>query len=67
MRVSDTDVFGAADPAVLAWAAAEERVLLTHDVATMTASAYERVRNGQFLAAASQPGEYEGQVLYLPL
>ncbi len=42
-RVQDTDVFGASDEEVLEWAAAEDRVLLTHDVATMTASAHERV------------------------
>ncbi|MEM7352714.1 MAG: DUF5615 family PIN-like protein [Acidobacteriota bacterium] len=88
-RVQETDVFGAADPEVLAWAAAEDRVLLTHDVSTMTAAAYDRVTKHQpmpgvvevpqsmpiglaiddilLLAAGSQPGEYEGQVLYLPL
>ena len=37
---------GADDLAVLEWAAAECRVLLTHDVATMTRYAYERVEAG---------------------
>lgn len=32
LRVQDTPLYGAPDPAVLAWAAAENRVLLTHDV-----------------------------------
>lgn len=34
---------GQPDPEVLAWAAAEARVLLTHDVTTMTRHALERV------------------------
>ena len=36
----------ATDPEVLAWAAAEGCILLTHDVATMTKFAYDRVRDG---------------------
>jgi predicted nuclease of predicted toxin-antitoxin system len=31
------------DPTVLAWAAQENRILLTHDVATITHYAYERI------------------------
>lgn len=31
---------------MLAWAAKENRVLLTHDVATITHHAYERVKEG---------------------
>lgn len=38
---------GADDPTVLAWAAVEGRVLLTHDLATMTDFAYERVAEGR--------------------
>jgi predicted nuclease of predicted toxin-antitoxin system len=38
---------GAEDPEVLAWAAAEDRVLLTHDVQTVTRFAYERVVRGE--------------------
>ena len=38
---------GARDPVVLAWAARERRVLLTHDVNTMTRFAYDRVRRGE--------------------
>jgi hypothetical protein len=37
---------GADDPTVLAWAAGEGRILLTHDVTTMTRHAFERVRAG---------------------
>jgi predicted nuclease of predicted toxin-antitoxin system len=46
VRVQDAGMSGADDPAVLEWAAREGRVLLTHDVATMTRYAYERVRAG---------------------
>jgi len=45
--VQGQSMTGAEDPEVLAWAAAEERVLLTHDVRTVTAFAYERVTRGQ--------------------
>lgn len=37
----------APDPRVLAWAASEERILLTHDRQTMRRFAYERVLNGE--------------------
>lgn len=43
VRVQDIDLSGADDPAVLAWAADENRILLTHDVATVTRYAYERL------------------------
>jgi hypothetical protein len=41
--VMDAALTGADDPTVLEWAAREKRVLLTHDVRTMTRFAYERV------------------------
>jgi len=40
VRVRDVGLGGADDPAVLQWAADGGRVLLTHDVNTMTAVAY---------------------------
>jgi Domain of unknown function (DUF5615) len=46
VRVQDTEVYQAPDPIVLEWAAREDRVLLTHDVNTMTKYAYERVQAG---------------------
>lgn len=89
VRVQEARLQGAPDPDVLEWTARAGRLLLTHDVSTMTAFAYERVRAGQpmpglveiptrlpigrviddllILALASRPGEWEGQVLYLPL
>lgn len=45
MRVQDVGLRGANDDAVLAWAASESRVLLTHDVNTIPHFAYERMRN----------------------
>lgn len=46
VRVQDVGLRGEEDPAILEWAANEERILLTHDAATMTHFAYERVRAG---------------------
>jgi hypothetical protein len=54
VRVRDASLSGADDPTVLEWAARESRVLLTHDVATMTHYAYERVRAGLVM-----PGVFE--------
>lgn len=54
IRVQDVGLSGADDPVVLEWAAKEGRVLLTHDVTTMTHYAYERVKAGK-----SMPGVFE--------
>ena len=89
VRVQDVGLAGVEDAEVLAWAAQENRVLLSHDVATITKYAYQRVENGLpmpgvfeasqsvpvgvviedvvLLAEASLAGEWEGQLLYLPL
>ena len=89
VRVQDVGLSGADDEAVLTWAAQEGRILLTHDVATVTYYVYERVRAGlpmlgvievgqdvaigraiediSLIATCSLEGEYEGQVLYVPL
>ena len=47
LRVQDAGLQRAEDPAVLAWAATQGRVLVSHDVSTLTAHAYARVRAGQ--------------------
>lgn len=47
VRIQDTELYGADDPTVLAWAAREQRILLTHAVATITRYAYDRIRAGQ--------------------
>jgi hypothetical protein len=89
VRVPDVGLGEADDPAVLAWAAAEGRLVLTHDAATLIGFAYERVQarlpmpgiievrqdvpvglviaDLLLLIGASREGEWEGQVLYLPL
>lgn len=46
VRLQDTALAGADDDEVLAWAARERRVVLTHDVNTMAAAAWDRVRAG---------------------
>lgn len=54
VRVQDVGLRGADDPTLLAWAAQHGRVVLTHDVTTMTEHAYERVQAG-----VSMPGVFE--------
>jgi len=47
IRAQDVGLTGAEDPEVLARAAEEQRLVLTHDVSTMTRYAYDRVRVGE--------------------
>ncbi len=54
MRVQDVGLSGADDPTILEWAADEGRVLLTHEVSTITRYAYERVEAGK-----PMPGVFE--------
>ena len=54
VRVQDAGLSGADDPAVLAWTAEEGRILLTHDFATMSDFAYQRV-----LAGKAMPGVFK--------
>ena len=89
LLVQETEVFQQDDPLVLDWAAANNRVVVTHDVNTMTKYAFERLEAGQalpgvvlvprdvpigsaieelaILLACSQPEEFPGRVIYLPL
>jgi predicted nuclease of predicted toxin-antitoxin system len=46
VRVQDVGLEGAEDPDVLAWAAENDRILLTHDRATLPDFAYARVSAG---------------------
>ncbi len=57
-RVQDMELRGASDPLVLAWAATEQRVLLTHDVTTMCRRAMSRVERGEPIPhdPGSRPG-----------
>ena len=54
VRIQDVGLTGADDPTVLEWAARNGRVLITHDVKTITRHAHERVRKGQ-----PMPGVFE--------
>ena len=54
VRVQDAGLSGADKPTVLAWAAREDRILLTHDVSTMSRFAYDRVDAGN-----PMPGVFE--------
>jgi hypothetical protein len=89
VRIQDAGLSGQNDETVLAWAAQQGRVLISHDVSTITAHAYARVAAGRnmpgvfevpraaaiavviedllLIAECSLPGEWEGQVRYLPL
>ena len=49
VRVQDVGLSSADDPTVLEWAAQENRILLTHDVATITKYAYERIVAGKYM------------------
>ncbi len=44
VSVQDAGLSGADDSRVLEWTAREGRILLTHDVSTMTRYAYERIQ-----------------------
>lgn len=89
VRVQDVGLIGQDDSIILEWAAKERRLVVTHDVSTMTRYAYDRIAAGEsmpglievafgeqlrvviddllLLATASEEGEWEGQVLYVPL
>ncbi len=54
VRVQDAGLLGADDSRVLEWAAAEDRILLTHDVSTMSGFAYARLAAG-----LKMPGVFE--------
>jgi hypothetical protein len=54
VRVQDVGLGEADDPSVLEWAAQNGRIVLTHDVTTMTNFACERVQAG-----LSMPGLFE--------
>ncbi len=54
VRIQDVGLSGAGDSAVLEWAATEGRVVITHDVSTLTKHAYDRVAAGR-----QMPGVFE--------
>ena len=89
IRVQEVGLRQVDDPAILDWAANHDRILLTHDRATMPDFAYHRILNGEkmsglfvindrmpirqaiddllIIVSCSQPVEWQGIVLYLPL
>ncbi len=89
VRVQDVGLTGEADNKVLEWAAQHDRILVTHDVNTIPAEAYARVKEnlpmpGVFVIPNAPPvgeaieqillldecssmGEWEGQVVFLPI
>jgi hypothetical protein len=89
VRLQDVGLSGVDDREVLAWAAVEQRIVLSHDVTTLSKFAIERLDSGRqmaglflvgysapigvviedivLLATCSQDGEWEGQVVFLPL
>lgn len=50
VRLRDVGLDATKDPQILAWAAAEGRALLSHDVNTMTGFAVRRLRAGELMA-----------------
>ncbi|MEN9226595.1 MAG: DUF5615 family PIN-like protein [Thermostichus sp. HHBFW_bins_43] len=49
VRVQDVGLRQVEDPLILDWAARNDRILLTHDRATMPSFAYERLLQGQLM------------------
>ncbi len=47
LRVQDIGLQEVDDPAILDWAATNDRIVLTHDLATMPNFAYERLSRGK--------------------
>jgi hypothetical protein len=45
--VQETELQGAKDPPVLAWAAEQQRIVVTHDLKTMPRHAYDRIEAGE--------------------
>ncbi len=54
VRVQDVGLSGADDPTVLEWAAQHGRLLVSHDVSTLSKHAYDRVAGGKRM-----PGVFE--------
>jgi hypothetical protein len=50
LRVQDVNLLNVDDPEILEWAANNNRILLTHDRATMPDFAYERLSRNQKMA-----------------
>ncbi|WP_369432127.1 DUF5615 family PIN-like protein [Aquisphaera insulae] len=53
VRVQDVGLTETLDPLILAWAADDRRILLTHDRETIPAFAYDRIRRGEPMPGSS--------------
>lgn len=58
VRVQDAGLSGADDPDILEWAAQFGRVVLTHDVTTMTRHAYDRVTQRKPMPGVFEVGRH---------
>lgn len=89
VRVQSAGLRGSTDLEILAWAAEHDRILVTHDRATLPDYAFERVTSGKampgvfvinnrlpigqaideilLIVACSEPAEWNGRVVHLPL
>jgi hypothetical protein len=71
VRVQDVGLMQTPDPEILAWAAGQRRVLLSHDVSSVPPAAYERVENGMempgvFIVPDRMPiGQAIDEILFL--
>ncbi len=50
VRIQDTSMSGEDDQSILEWASREGRVLLTHDISTVTRYAFERIDHAKSFA-----------------
>jgi hypothetical protein len=89
VRVQDVGLSAADDAAVLAWAAQRDRIVVTHDRATMPDRAWDRIGAGEsmpglfvlprrlpageaieeflLVSMCSEPSDWQGRVVFLPL
>jgi len=58
VRIQDSGLSGADDATILEWAAHAGRVILTHDVTTMTRYAYDRVRESKPMPGVFEVGRH---------
>jgi hypothetical protein len=71
VRVQDVGLSETPDPEILKWAAAQERVLLSHDVSTVPPAAYQRTADGKpipgvFIVPDRMPiGQAIDEILFL--
>ncbi len=56
VRAQDAGLSGADDSSVLTWAADEDRVLLTHDVTTITRDVNQRIEEGMPMSGVIEVG-----------